>query len=425
MNIYNTHTLANGLRIIHLYQESEVVYCGYAIKGGTRNEATAKDGLAHFCEHLTFKGTVHLSPLQIINSIERYGGELNAYTAKEETIYYAAILRRYFIKAVDTLTDIVFHSTYPQSEIDKECEVVCEEIDCYYDNPAELIYDDFENNILCGHALGHNVLGTKENVRNFTTNDCLDFVKQWYIPNNMIFYVCGDINFSMLVKRLENMLANYPASVPTVKEITDISHICAQTNIDLSANGIKLPKEQCIVDNSRQTHQAHVMHGLAFTCNLKYWHFPLFVLNNILGGYSMNSRFNISLREKRGLVYTVESAMTTYSDVTLWNTYYGCAENDIKKCSKLIFSQLEKLRQHPISNSRLDSAKRQIKGQIALSHQQKESFAIEMAKQYLHKGILYDDAHLYSMIDNVKSQDISLLADHIMNKDNLFTLIYT
>lgn len=428
MSIYNTHTLANGLRIVHLYQEGEVVYCGYAIKGGTRNETIAKDGLAHFCEHLTFKGTVRLSPLQIINSVERFGGELNAYTAKEETIYYAAILRNFFTKAVDTLTEIVFHSTYPQSEIEKECEVICDEIDCYRDNPAELIYDDFENRIFQGHSLGHNVLGTKDSVRSFTTSDCHCFTKQWYTPNNAIFYVLGDINFPMLIKRLECLLSDYPAAEPTVKQYDNAQNnipeiICA--DIDLTQNGLLVPEERFITDDTQQTHQSHVMHGLAFTRNLKHWRFPLFILNNILGGYSMNSRFNISLREKRGLVYSVESAMTTYSDAIVWSVYYGCTDNDIQRCSKLIFSQLEHLRRHSFSNSALNAAKRQIKGQIALSNQQKENFAIEMAKLYLHHGILYNKEYQYSMIDNVFPPDIRLLADNILNKENLFTLVYS
>ncbi len=418
MNTYSTHSLSNGLRIIYLPQKSDVVYCGYAIKGGARNELMAEDGLAHFCEHITFKGTVRLSPLQIINSLDKLGGELNAYTAKEETVYYAAILRQFFNKAVDTLTDIVFRSVYPQSEIEKEVEVICDEIDSYRDNPAELIYDEFENRIFHDQPLGHNVLGTKETVRSFTTEHCKRFTTAWYRPDNTVFYVLGDINFPQLVRRLERLLSDFPSSTPTAPILS-----CCKDKLE--TNGIIHLDKPCCSDDGLQTHQSHVMRGLAFTQNLEHWRIPLFVANNMLGGPSMNSRFNLSLREKRGLVYTVESAMTTYSDSILWSVYFGCDKEDTDKCIRLVNSQLERLRHAPLTSSTLKAVKRQMKGQIALASQQQENFAIDMAKQYLHRGTLRDNEHLYSLVDNVTAADIYTLANEILNKDNLFTLIYT
>ena len=200
---YNTHTLSNGLRIIHLPKQGEVVYCGYAINAGSRDEMPGEEGLAHFCEHMTFKGTAHRSPIQIINTLELVGGELNAFTSKEDTFYYAAILKQHFTKAADLLTDIVFHSTYPQQEMEREMEVVCDEIESYRDSPAELIYDEFENEVFAGHSIGHNVLGEKETVRNFRHEDCARFTRRLYRPDNSVFYVVGDIDFLRLVKGLE------------------------------------------------------------------------------------------------------------------------------------------------------------------------------------------------------------------------------
>lgn len=414
MNTYNTHTLANGLRIIHLPEKSEVVYCGYAIRGGSRNETMAEEGLAHFCEHTTFKGTVRLSPLQVINSLERVGGELNAYTAKEETVYYAAILRQYVAKAVDLLTDIVFHSTYPQAELEKEKEVVCDEIDSYRDSPAELIYDDFENRVFAGTALGHNVLGTKDNVRRFTTADCQRFTQAWYRPDNAVFYIVGDISFLQLVKRLERLLSDCAPSQPVTASPSP-----------LASNGLAQLAAQRIDDDEQQTHQSHVMMGLTFTRDTERWRIPLFIVNNMLGGPSMNSRFNLSLRERRGLVYTVESIMTTYSDAMLWSVYFGCDKHDVNRCIRLVDAQLERLRQKPMTPSALKAVKTQLKGQLALASQQRENFAIDMAKQYLHRGTLRSTDRLYALIDSVTPADIYALATGMLNKDQLFTLVYS
>lgn len=201
---YNTYTLENGLRIIHLPSNSQVVYCGYDIAAGTRNELSGEEGLAHFCEHMSFKGTARRNAIQIINAIEGLGGELNAFTNKEDTVYYAAISKEHFSQVVNVLTDIVFHSQYPQHEIDKEVEVICDEIESYNDSPAELIYDEFENLLFEGHPLGHNILGKAEQLRTYTTADALRFVRRNYRPEKMVFFVYGDIDFKRLISSLSS-----------------------------------------------------------------------------------------------------------------------------------------------------------------------------------------------------------------------------
>lgn len=227
---YNTYTLDNGLRIIHLPSDSKVVYCGYQINAGTRNEEPGEEGLAHFCEHVTFKGTERRKAWHILNCLESVGGDLNAYTNKEGTVYYSAILKEHIARAVDLLTDIVFHSVYPQAEIDKEVEVICDEIESYNDSPAELIYDEFENIIFKGSPLGHNILGTAEQVRSFKTEDALRFTRKLYRPDNAIFFVYGDIDFKKLVRLLQRALADDESVVnlaeeklPQISQITQIS----------------------------------------------------------------------------------------------------------------------------------------------------------------------------------------------------------
>ena len=204
MTKYNTYTLENGLRIIHLPSDSQVVYCGYQVAAGSRDEKENEEGLAHFCEHMTFKGTGKRNALQIINALEGLGGDLNAFTNKEDTVFYAAISKEHFTKAVGVLTDIVFHSTYPQQEIDKEVEVICDEIESYNDSPAELIYDEFENLLFKGHPLGHNILGKAEQLRNYKTDDFLRFARRNYRPDNTIFFVYGDVDFKKLCKLMRN-----------------------------------------------------------------------------------------------------------------------------------------------------------------------------------------------------------------------------
>ena len=203
MSNYNTYTLNNGLRIIHKPSVAQVVYCGYQIAAGTRHELPGEEGMAHFCEHMTFKGTERRNALQIINSLEQLGGDLNAFTNKEDTTFYCAIQKEHIAKAVSLLTDIVFNSTYPQHEIDKEVEVICDEIESYNDSPAELIYDEFENMLFEGHPLGHNILGDAEQLRTYKTEDALRFVRRNYRPDNAVFFIYGNVEFKKIVKLVE------------------------------------------------------------------------------------------------------------------------------------------------------------------------------------------------------------------------------
>ena len=414
MTKYNTHTLKNGLRVIHLPSTSQVVYCGFQqIAAGTRHELPGEEGMAHFCEHMAFKGTKRRNALQIINSLERLGGDLNAFTNKEETVYYAAIQKEHADKAVDLLTDIVFSSTYPQQEIDKEVEVICDEIESYNDSPAELIYDDFESLIFKGHPLGHNILGDADQLRTYTTEDALRFVRRNYLPGNAIFFAYGDVDFRRLCKWVETRVNGTewaPAPTPPAPAPEDASQ--------------QPPPAAGIVERTLGSHQSHVMTGTRAYDIRHPQRIALYLLNNILGGPGMNARLNLALRERHGLVYTVESSMVNYSDTGLWCIYFGCDPHDVKKCLRLIRRELDRVMKKPLSESQLRAAKCQLKGQIAIACDNREQFALDFGKSFLHYGWEKDVSTLLGNIDKVTAKDIQTVARELFAAERLTTLIF-
>ena len=446
---YNTYTLDNGLRIIHLPSDSKVVYCGYQINAGTRNEEPGEEGLAHFCEHVTFKGTERRKAWHILNCLESVGGDLNAYTNKEGTVYYSAILKEHIARAVDLLSDIVFHSVYPQAEIDKEVEVICDEIESYNDSPAELIYDEFENILFKGSPLGHNILGTAEQVRAFTTEDALRFTRKLYRPDNAIFFAYGDIDFKKLVKLIGRALADDESgklaaeNLPQISQITQISGDENSIATEKSVSSVESvgPKNYSSVGNEKypsvgneiagqtivmqkNTHQAHVMIGTrAYDVNDDR-RMPLYLLNNMLGGPGMNAKLNLALREHNGLVYTVESTMVSYGDTGTWSIYFGCDEHDVKRCLRLVRKELDKFMQKPLSDAQLKAAKKQIKGQIGVACDNRENFALDFGKSFLHYGWEKNVDRLYEQVDEITAAQIQAVAQELFDKDRLTTLIF-
>lgn len=419
---YNTYTLDNGLRIIHLPSDSKVVYCGYQINAGTRNEEPGEEGLAHFCEHVTFKGTERRKAWHILNCLESVGGDLNAYTNKEGTVYYSAILKEHIARAVDLLTDIVFHSVYPQAEIDKEVEVICDEIESYNDSPAELIYDEFENIIFKGSPLGHNILGTAEQVRSFKTEDALRFTRKLYRPDNAIFFAYGDIDFKKLVRLLKKSFLSEERRVksekfnsPEAQTQFNIQHLTFNTQHSFEGQTIVMQKN---------THQAHVMIGTrAYDVNDNR-RMPLYLLNNMLGGPGMNAKLNLALREHNGLVYTVESTMAAYGDTGIWSIYFGCDEHDVKRCLRLVRKELDKFMLKPLSEAQLKAAKKQIKGQIGVACDNRENFALDFGKSFLHYGWEKNVDRLYEQVDEITAEQIQAVAQELFDKDRLTTLIF-
>ena len=413
---YNTYTLDNGLRIIHLPSDSKVVYCGYQINAGTRDEEPGEEGLAHFCEHVTFKGTERRKAWHILNCLESVGGDLNAYTNKEGTVYYAAILKEHIARAVDLLSDIVFHSTYPQQEIDKEVKVICDEIESYNDSPAELIYDEFENILFKGNSLGHNILGTAEQVRQFTTEDALRFTRKLYRPDNAVFFAYGDIDFKKLVTLLKRSVGSEELRVKN-------EEFNSREEERMKGEESNSPKGQTIV-MEKHTHQAHVMIGTQAYDVHDDRRMPLYLLNNILGGPGMNAKLNLALREHNGLVYTVESTMVAYGDTGTWSIYFGCDEHDVKRCLRLVRKELDKFMEKPLSDAQLRAAKKQIKGQIGVACDNRENFALDFGKSFLHYGWEKNVDRLYEQVDAITAQQIQSVAQELFDEHRLTTLIF-
>ena len=412
MTRYQTAVLENGLRIIALPSTSPVVYCGYQLNVGTANELPDEEGIAHFCEHVTFKGTTRRTAIDVIHCLEQVGGDLNAFTTKTDTVYYSAILKDHLPRAIDLLTDIVFHSVYPQKEIDKEVEVICDEIESYNDSPAELIYDEFENIIFRGHPLGHSILGTAERVRKFTTEDALRFTKKHYQPMNPVFFAYGNIDFDNLLSLLE-------------KENGCKVKVKGETEkpIEIPLPALSEYQPQTVKIN-KHTHQAHVMIGnRAYSIHDKR-RMALYLLNNILGGPGMSARLNLALRERRGLVYTVDSSMVSYSLTGIWAIYFGCDADDLDECMNLVRAELDHFIDIPLTDDELSVAKQQIKGQIGIACDNRENLALDFGKGFLHYGWKKDISALYRNIDAITAEEVQAVARELFPEERLTKLIY-
>ena len=393
---YNIHTLSNGLRIIHEPSSSKVAYCGFAVDAGTRDEAENEQGMAHFVEHLIFKGTRKRKAWHI----------LNAYTNKEETVIYSAFLTEHFGRALELLADIVFHSTFPQNEIEKETEVIIDEIQSYEDTPSELIFDDFEDMIFRNHPLGRNILGRPDLLKKFRSEDAMAFTSRFYQPSNMVFFVLGDFNFQKIVRQVEKLLVDLP--LVTVENQRTIPPLYVP--------------EQLVVH--KETHQAHVMIGSRGYNAYDDKRTALYLLNNILGGPGMNSRLNVSLRERRGLVYTVESNLTSYTDTGAFCIYFGTDPEDVDTCLKLTYKELKRMRDVKMTSSQLMAAKKQLIGQIGVASDNNENNALGMAKTFLHYNKYESSESVFRRIEALTAEGLLEVANEMFAEEYLSTLIY-
>lgn len=404
---HQTHMLPNGLRIIQASSPTGVAYCGYAVDAGTRDEQDDEQGMAHFVEHLIFKGTRKRKAWHILNRMERVGGDLNAYTNKEETVVYSTFLKEHFTRAAELLTDIVFGSTFPQAEIEKEVEVIIDEIQSYEDSPSELIFDDFEELIFPDHPLGRNILGRPNLLRNFHSEDALRFVERFYKPENMVFFVLGDLDFKRIVRTIEKLTAD----VPTGK--TKDYHRVAP-----------LPYQPKHLTLYKDTHQSHVMIGSRGYDAYDDRRTGLYLLNNILGGPGMNSRLNVSLRERRGLVYNVEANLTSYTDTGTFCIYFGCDPDDADLCTELVYKELKKMRDQRLTTAQLAAAQKQIIGQIGVAGDNFENVALDMGKCFLHYNIYEKKADVFRRINALTADELLEIANEKFAEDQLSVLMY-
>lgn len=400
-------TLDNGLRIVVNRRPGQVVYCGLAVDAGTRDQLESESGMAHLIEHMSFKGTQHRRSWHIINRMEAVGGDLNAYTGKEHTVYYCATLRQHLSRAIDLLFDITLHSTYPQRELEREVEVVIDEIESYNDSPSELIYDDFDQLFFPNHPLGRNILGDAERLRQYRSEDLQSFVRRLYHPSRMVLFVLGDIDIKQVERMAHRLCQSEGDNLPQITREAPLSQ-CPVSN----------------VQNDKHTHQSHVIIGCKAYALADERRLGLSLLNNILGGPGMNSRLNISLRERRGLVYTVESSMASYTDTGLWTTYFGCDHSDVERCLRLVRQELTRLCDAPLSSSQLEAAKRQLKGQVALSWENGENVAIGMGRRLLHLGQTQTLQQLCDNIDSLTSAQLWDIAQECFVPERMMTLVY-
>lgn len=403
---YLTHTLSNGLRIVHKPIESNVSYCGFIVNAGTRDEAPDQYGMAHFVEHMLFKGTDKRRAYHIINRMENVGGELNAFTNKEETVVYSVFLEQHFSRAIELLSDITFHSNFPQSEIEKEVEVIIDEIHSYEDSPSELIFDEFENLVFDQSQIGHNILGSTELLQNFDGQMAKGFVNKFYNPSNMVFFSLGRTDFKKIVYYAEK----YLSAIPDIK--SDIQRI---KPVDISSVNKREDKE---------TSQAHVLIGGRSYSLCDPNRRVLNLLNNLLGGPGMNSRLNISLREKRGYVYNVDSSITSYTDTGITSIYFGCDKKNVDKCISLVHKELNRLRKEKLTSSQLSTAKKQLIGQIGVMGDNHENLALALGKNFLHHNHFNTLAETAQKIEAVTAEQILAVSNEIFDERSLFTLIY-
>lgn len=403
---YKEYKLDNGIRLIFRNSLSNVGHIGFIINAGSRDELQNEQGLAHFIEHTLFKGTKKRKAYQIINRLEDVGGELDAYTTKEDTYIGATFLINYFDRAIELISDIGFNSTFPEKEIIKEKEVVIEEINSYKDNPSELIFDEFENLVFGEHPLGNDILGTEKSVKLLSSKKIKDFIAKNYGTNEIIISVIGNINFEKVKAKFIKHFAHQPKNIITTTRNKQV--IFKKQNI------IKL----------KETHQAHcIIGGLAYKTSHKD-RINLILLNNLIGGPGMNSLLNMSLREKHGLVYNIESNYSHFNDTGYWNIYLGTDRKDIDKSIKLVHKILKDKRVKKISSAKLEKAKKQLLGQIAIGSENYSDYAFTMAKSKLVFGKISSIEEIAKSINNITVNDILKTANVIYNEDNISSLIY-
>lgn len=407
---YCSSILPNGLRIVYLPSNSNVSYCGFAINAGTRDETPNQHGLAHFVEHTLFKGTKKRKAWHILNRMENVGGELDAYTSKEETLLYTVCLPEDVERAIDLLADLVYNSQFPEPELEKEKEVILDEINSYLDTPSELIFDEFENLLFDGHELGHNILGGAKSLETFTQETCHSFTQQFYRPDNMVFFFYGNTPFKKILRLANKYMSFENQSITIVRERHALP-------IRLSN-----PAKQVKID--RDLHQTHVVVGGKTYPVFDERRTGLYLLNNILGGPGMNSRLNISLREKHGLVYSVESGLTSYTDTGLFTIYFGCDRESEAKCLNLTRKELKQLKNNRLSTSQFTAAVKQWKGQLGIMSDQSENRALGLGKSFLRFNKYDDLPEVYRKIDALTADLLLEIANEIYDESQLFTLIY-
>jgi predicted Zn-dependent peptidase len=401
-----TKTFSNGIRLLHIPANGPVAHIAVFINAGTRDEDDHHNGLAHFIEHTIFKGTTKRKAYHILTRLESVGGELNAFTSKEETCIFATFLNEHFLRALDLIADIITQPTFPEKELKKEKDVILDEINSYKDNPSEEIYDVLEDNIFQGHALGKNILGNPDDLVKFTREDAMSFIGKNYTGGNMVVCTSGDLNFKKIGHQVGKFFEVIPADKPGRNRKAFSSYRPFSLNM------------------SRTTYQTHCMIGnLAFDRNDDR-RFPMYLLNNILGGPAMNSRLNLAVRERHGYAYTVESAFLPYTDTGIFSIYLGTDNENLNKSLALIHKELEKIRTVRLGAMQLSLARKQLIGQIEIANESNLNYLMAAGKTFLHDGRLDEPDVIRKKIERITGEQILEVAQEIFNPDKLSMLVF-
>ena len=417
------HILPNGVKIVHRWTPSPVAYIGVMVGAGTRDEMPEENGMAHYIEHCVFKGTAHHTGRQIIHSIEGIGGEINAYTTKEETTFYAAILAEHVQLTLHLIAEMLLEPTFKKEETDKERMVILDEIESYNDSPSELIYDDFENLLFAGSSLAMPILGTKKTLRHISSKP--DHAKNWmanhYTPDRMVVFCQGNVKPDKIFRLAEREFVSL-SDTTNHQQITTVNRRSADGQPTVTADVAMMSCREA--SYKRHTHQVHAMLGSRAYPLGHEKQLSMFLLNNILGGGSLNSRLNLSLREAKGLVYTVESTYTPLSDTGYWCVYWACDPYDKQYSLGLIRQELDKLREIPLSASALRQALVQLRGQMAISAQNQENTALAMAKSMLYHGVAPEWQETMQKIEQTNPQQLQQIAQELFDPSNIYILTY-
>lgn len=401
-----TFRLKNGIRVIHTQTNGDVAHCGLFINAGTRDELPEEHGIAHFIEHCVFKGTSHRKAYHILTRMEDVGGEINAYTAKEETCLYSSFLKQNYNRAIELLCDIAFFSTFPEKEIEKEKTVVMDEIKSYLDSPSEEIYDRFEELVFPKHPLGNDILGTPKHLKKFKPGDLKNFVSRTYNTDQIVFSSVGNISIRKLTAMLEKTLGMIPANEREFVRSAPPAYHAVQES------------------RKRRTNQSHLLIGTRAYSIKDPRRTGLILLNNLLGGPGMSSRLNLSIREKYGFTYNIDSSYALYSDTGLWSVYMGTENVWIERCKDLLMKELKKLRTELLGTVQLHKAKQQLIGQIAIAQESNASLMLGFAKTFLLFDRVETFAEMRARIENLDASTLRDIAAEIFHEPGLSSLVY-
>lgn len=403
---YQLYTLPNGIRVMYKHASSAITHCCFLVNAGSRDEPEQKEGLAHFIEHLLFKETERRSTSQILNRLELVGADLNAYTTKEYTCIHASLLNPHLERTIDLFEDILFHSTLPEDELEKERGVILDEIASYLDQPEEAIQDDFEDMLFKGHAIGKNILGTPESVAKLSVADMRGFMAANYNTSEMIFAVYGDYDMKKVVKLADKYLGGIAANYTKKNRI--------KPNVNVA--------EKLILH--KPISQTHCVMGTQAYSSSHPDKYGLLLLNNILGGMGMSNRLNMEIREKHGIAYTIESNYTSLTDTGMFSIYFGTDAEKTDKAMRLVNKELKKLRDNQLGTLQLHQAKQKFIGQIALAEENRMSLIISMAKSLLDLGAVDTLDQVFAKINAVTAEQLLKISNEILDDKQMITLLF-